>query len=263
MESKSEAVLFSVDSGVASIRFNRPNRLNAIGPEIARGFAEAVDAALAVQSVKVIVVSAEGRAFAAGGDLSYFHNATDRPEAARELINPIHAALKALTNASPIVVGSVQGAVAGAGMSLALGFDLLLAADDTTFNLAYARVAASPDCGGSWALPRLVGLRKALEIALLSDIINATEALRLGIANRVVPRVALEEETANLASRLASGPAIAYANMKSLMRTSFERDHGAQLDAEAKSFVECAATADFAEALDAFVEKRRPSFGVR
>ena len=212
-------------------------------------------------AVRVIVISAEGRAFLAGGDLAHFRRAADKPAAAAQLIDPTHAALRVLAKTPQIVVGSLKGAVAGGGMSIALGLDLLVAADDTTFNLAYARVAASPDCGGSWGLPRLVGFRKALEIALLSETIDAAEALRLGLVNRVVPRAALEEETAKLAARLADGPAIAQGNIKALMRLSFDRDHAGQLDAEAQSFAACAATPDFAEAIDAFFEKRKPAFG--
>lgn len=259
----SDPVIVASAGGVAEIRFNRPDRLNALDVELAEAFAAAVAQVTADASARVIVISAEGRAFMAGGDLAHFRRAADKPAAAAQLIDPIHAALKTLAEAPQIVIGSVKGAVAGGGMSLALGLDLLVAADDTVFNLAYARVAASPDCGGSWALPRLVGFRKALEIALLSENIDAAEALRLGLVNRVVPRAALEQETARLAARLAAGPAVSSANIKSLMRRSLDRTHGEQLDAEAAGFKTCAATADFAEALDAFFEKRRPTFAGR
>jgi 2-(1,2-epoxy-1,2-dihydrophenyl)acetyl-CoA isomerase len=259
----SEPVLVSSRDGVAEIRFNRPDRLNALDVELARGFAAAVASVSADPAVRVIVVSSEGRAFVAGGDLAHFRRAPDKTAAAAELIDPIHGALKTLAAAPQIVIGSLKGPVAGGGMSLALGLDLLVAADDATFNLAYARVAASPDCGGSWALPRLVGFRRALEIALLSETIDATEALRLGLVNRVVPRAALEDETARLAARLAAGPAVSQATTKALMRRSLDRTHGEQLDAEARGFGECAATADFTEAVDAFFEKRKPVFARR
>lgn len=257
----SEPVLVSISGGVAELRFNRPDRLNALDVELAEGFAAATARVIADPSVRVIVVSSEGRAFVAGGDLAHFRRSVDKKAAAAQLIDPIHTGLKALGEASQIVIGSLKGAVAGGGMSLALGLDLLVAADDTVFNLAYARVAASPDCGGSWALPRLVGVRRALEIALLSENIDAAEALRLGLVNRVVPRAELEAETTKLAERLAAGPAVSHAQIKSLMRKSLDRTHGEQLDAEAASFGACAATADFTEAVDAFFGKRRPAFG--
>jgi len=258
-----DPVLVSSSGGVAEIRFNRPERLNALDMELADGFADAVTRVTADASVKVVVVSAEGRAFVAGGDLAHFRRSADKAAAAAQLIDPIHAALKVLARSPQIAIGSVKGPIAGAGMSLALGFDLLVAADDATFNLAYARVAASPDCGGSWALPRLVGYRRALEIALLSETIDATEALRLGLVNRVVPRAALEDETAKLAARLAAGPAVAQANIKALMRQSLDREYAAQLDAESQGFAACASTVDFAEAIDAFFEKRKPNFAGR
>ncbi len=255
-----DPVLVFSGGGVTEIRFNRPERLNALDLELAEGFATAVMRATADPATRVIIVSAEGRAFVAGGDLAYFRRATDRPTAAADLIDPVHTALKALAASPKISIGSLKGAAAGAGMSLALGLDFVLAADDITFNFAYARVAVSPDCGGSWALPRLVGFRRALEIALLSETIDAAEALRLGLVNRVVPRAALEDETAKLAARLAAGPAVANASIKGLMRQSFDRDFAGQLDAEARGFAACTATADFAEAVDAFFEKRKPKF---
>lgn len=254
------AVLYGSDGGIATIRFNRPERLNALSVEVAEGFAASVDRALTDPSVKVIVVASAGRAFVAGGDLAYFRDAQDKGRAAGQLIGPVHGALEKLAAATAITIGSLKGPVAGGGMSLALSLDLLIAADDAKFNMAYARIGASTDCGGSWALSRLVGFRKALEIALLSDTIDAEEALRLGLINRVVSVSSLDEETAKLAAKLAGGATIAQGNIKALMRQSFDRPYPAQLAAEASAFAACAGTADFAEAIDAFFEKRKPEF---
>lgn len=256
----SPAVLVTTSEGVAEIRFNRPERLNALSVEVAEGFAAAVDQALADAQTRVIVLSAEGRAFVAGGDLAYLAAAEDRRSAAHDLIDPIHGALRRLAEADPIVIASVKGAVAGAGMSLCMNADLAIAADDATFNLAYARVAGSPDCGGSWALPRLVGMRKALEIALLSESIRADEALALALVNRVVPKEELETKTRELALRLAAGPTTAFGVTKRLIRSSLDRSYSAQLDAEAKAFGDCAEHPDFPEAVGAFFEKRKPKF---
>ena len=255
----SDAIIVAIADGVAELRFNRPDRLNVLDVELAKAFDAAVARAIADAGVRVIIISSEGRAFVADGDLAHFRRAEDKAAAA-QLIDPIHGALKQLAAAPQIVIGSLKGAVAGGGMSLALGLDLLVAADDVTFNFAYARVAASPDCGGSWALPRLVGYRRALEIALLSETINASDALQLGLVNRVVPRAELEQETARLAARLASQSAMSSAKIKALMRLSLDRTHAEQLDAEAAGFAACASTADFAEAVEAFFEKRKPNF---
>jgi 2-(1,2-epoxy-1,2-dihydrophenyl)acetyl-CoA isomerase len=145
-------------------------------------------------------------------------------------------------------------------VSIALACDLCIAATGTQFNLAYARIGASPDAGSTWSLPRVVGTRKALELALLAESLSAEEALRLGIVNRVVPRNVLEEETEILARRLAGGPAFAYGRIKRLINSSFEKGLEDQLDAEREAFCACAGTADFGEGLDAFFEKRRPVF---
>ena len=261
--SSEPAVLLGIADRVAEIRFNRPARLNAIDVEIAEGFAATVQAALSDESVAVIVVSAEGRAFMAGGDLAHLRAGPDRARALSELVDPMHAALRALAASPKITIGSLKGPVAGGGMSLALAFDLVIAAENTTFNFAYAKVAASADCGGSWSLPRLVGLRRALEIALLSDTIDAETAHRLGIVNRIVTDDRLADETQALARRIASGAGVALGEIKQLMRQSGERSFEAQLDAEAQSFTRCTATDDFSEALDAFFGRRAPQFAGR
>ena len=255
------AVKYQAVHGVANIRFNRPKQLNALNPEVAEGFSAAVDEALADPTVRVIVLSGEGRAFVAGGDLGTFRDAADKPQAARDLIETVHGALKRLATAQHMIVASLRGAVAGAGMSLALSVDFAIAADDVTFNMGYLKIGASPDGGATWALPRLVGLRRALEISLLSESIDATHALQFGLVNRVVPAAELEIETEKLAARLAAGPAIAYGRTKHLMRDSFEHSFREQLDLERDAFATCAATRDFSEALDAFFAKRMPVFG--
>jgi len=257
---RGDAVLYFSRNGIAEICFNQPDRLNVLDLATARSFASAVDRAVGDHTNRVIVIMAEGRAFVAGGDLAYFREASDKRQASADLIVPMHGALERLAAAPQIVVGSLKGAVAGAGMSLALNLDLLVAADNTVFNLAYARIGTSPDCGGSWALPRLVGFRRALEIALLSDSINAQEAFQFGLVNCVVPIDKLQSETTRLALRLASGPSVAYARIKSLIRRSSINTYREHLEMEANDFADCSTTQDFAEALDAFFEKRKATF---
>lgn len=255
-----EPVVSAIAGAVARIRFNRPERLNALDMELVLAFGAAVDAALADDAVRIVVIEAEGRAFVAGGDLSHFEKAPDRAAAAHELIRPIHRTLKALAASPKLTVGSLKGPVAGAGMSLALGLDFLVAADDTVFNLAYARIGTSPDGGGSFILPRLVGTRRALELALLCENIDAAEALRLGLVNRVVPRVELEAETLRLADRLAAGAPLAQAATKRLMQQAFDNSYAEHLDAEEQAFAGCAASDDFGGAVSAFLQKRRHTF---
>ncbi len=257
----SPPVLLAIDDGIGEIVFNRPDQLNAINLELASAFHDAVKQAIADPVVRVIVLSGAGRAFMAGGDLVYFRKAGNQaPQAADLLTGPMHAALLALAEAGQPVLASLHGAVFGAGMSVALAADLAIAADDAVLNTAYVKVANSPDCAATWTLPGIVGLRKALEIALLADNINAPEALRLGLVNRVVPAQQLATETRALARRLADAAPLALASIKRLIRGSRDRSLQQQLDIEAKSFAKNAGSADFHEALDAFFEKRKPTF---
>jgi len=254
------AVLVESADGIARLTFNRPERLNVIDVEMAEAFAAAVETALQDASVRVILLAAEGRTFVAGGDLASFRRADDKVAAADAIIGPMHKGLKRLAEAPAISLCAAHGAVAGAGMSILSFADLAIASDDASFNMAYARVGVPPDCGGSWALPRIVGLRRALELALLAETIDASEALRLGLVNRVVPRALLEEEALKIATRLAKAAPVAMAKTKMLMRGAFTSAVGEHLDAEQCGFTTCAATEDFTEALDAFFGKRFPRF---
>lgn len=249
---------FSVADGVARLRFSNPTKLNALDPAIADGLNGAVDRVLADPAVRVVLLSGEGRAFMAGGDLSIFAKAADKAAAFADLVERIHTPLKKLEAAPLIVIAAVQGAIAGAGMAIALGADLCVAAEDARFTFAYSAIGAPGDCGVTWALPRLVGYRRALEIALLSDPVPAARALELGLVNRVVPLADLEREAGALAARIAAGAPLAAGSIKRLLRA--QAPYATQLDAEAAAFTACAGTADFAEGVAAFFAKRRPTF---
>ena len=246
------------DGACAHLRFNRPRTLNAIDLATAQAFRSACEQLAGDREVRAVVISGAGRAFIAGGDIAALRE--DPVANSREGIAMVHAGVSMLASLKAPVVASVHGAVAGGGLGIMLGCDLVIAAEGTRFNLAYPNIGASCDCSTSWALPRVVGLRKALEIALLDGTFDAAEALRLGVVNRVVPAERLEQETATLATRLASGPTQALGHLKRLLRDSFERSFDEQLAAEAESFVQCAGTPDFREGIDAFIEKRAPHF---
>ena len=177
------------------------------------------------------------------------------------MIGRLHAAIEHLHRMPHPVVGRVHGAVAGFGLSLMNACDLVVAADDSYFASAYRQIALTPDGGGSWALPRLVGLRKAMEILLLGERFGAADALSLGLVNRVVPAAELDAATNAVVQALATGPALALRNAKRLVRESLSRSLSEQLDAEASSFAACAGTADFVEGITAFLAKRPPQFG--
>ncbi|MGU3497066.1 enoyl-CoA hydratase/isomerase family protein [Xanthobacteraceae bacterium A53D] len=259
--SDADPVLLDVTGGIARIRFNRPQVLNALNEHAILAYKRAVDTVAGQPGVRVVVLSGAGRAFLAGGDVGRFHEAgPEAPNVVASLIGPFHEATLALSKMKAPVIASVQGAVAGGGLSVALSADLLIAADDAKFSMAYARIGTSPDGGGTWSLPRIVGLRKAMELALLSPTIDAQEALRLGIANRVVPAADLASVTDALAAEIASGPTAAFGRIKALLRGSQGHSLAEQLEAEKDAFVASAGTRDFAEGAAAFVSKRAPRF---
>jgi 2-(1,2-epoxy-1,2-dihydrophenyl)acetyl-CoA isomerase len=245
--------------GIAWLRFNRPERLNAIDVPMAEALRDAVQGLAADRGLRCVVVAGVGRAFMAGGDVSAFQGA-GREARIAAILDPMHAAVEGLAALPVPVLASVQGAAAGAGMSLALGTDLAIAAEDARFTLAYLRLGTVPDCGGTHALARLVGLRRALGIALLGESLDAAAALAAGLVNRVVPAEALAAETEALAHQLAAGPREAQGRVKALLRAAAGRDLHGQLAAEREDFLACAATADFAEGVAAFLGRRAPVF---
>ncbi|ABB05787.1 enoyl-CoA hydratase/isomerase family protein [Burkholderia lata] len=255
-QASSEPLRYRVEQQVARIHFNRPDALNALDVPTARGFAQACRAAAGDPTVRAVVISGEGRAFSVGGDLACMRE--DPVDGAALLIDPMHEGIGLLAEMDAPVVASLAGLVAGGGLGGALAADLAIAGAGARFSFAYTQVGVSPDCSTSWQLPRVVGLRHAMEIALLGDRLDAEAALRLGLVNRVVPDDALEQEVDALAQRLAAGPTRAYGETRRLLRASFDRPLDVQLDAERKAFLRCARTEDFTEGMSAFFAKRAP-----
>ena len=202
----------------------------------------------------------------AGGDIRTFSAELDLPPAERQrgftaMVERVHAAIEALQRMPHPVIASVQGAVAGFGLSLMCACDLAVAAETSYFTSAYRHIGLTPDGGGTYSLPRLVGVQKAMEIMLLGERFDAAEALRLGLVNRVVPETELGAATAALAATLAAGPVLAMRNGKRLINDSLANSLSAQLHAEALSFGACTASGDFVEGVRAFLDKRPPRFG--
>jgi 2-(1,2-epoxy-1,2-dihydrophenyl)acetyl-CoA isomerase len=253
-----EPVLLRREGAVAVLQLNRPAAHNALDVPTARAVLAACEHLKAAGDVRAVILCGAGRSFGVGGDLSAMREGA--AGVAAQLIDSLHAAVQILAALDAPVLASLQGAVAGGSMSLALAADLAIAADDASFNLAYTRIGASCDLSSSWHLPRLVGLRRSMEIALLSEPIDAAEALRLGLVNRVVARARLEEETMALARRLADGPTLAYGRLKRLLRRSFESELAGQLDAEREAFCASTGTGDFEEGVAAFFARRKPAF---
>lgn len=246
------------DGSVATLRFSRPEALNAIDVPMAQALLAAVRKLATDASVRAVVLCGAGKGFMAGGDLATLR--ANPVQGAADLLGPLNEAVQVLATMNAPVIAKVHGVAAGAGLSLMLQADFVIVAEGTRFNLAYINLGTSCDVGASWALPRLVGLRHALEIALMGDTLTASDALRLGLVNRVVPAEHLDTAAAALIDRIAHGPTLAYGAMKRLMRASFDRDLDTQLIAETAAFAGCAATQDMRAGIEAFFAKKPAQF---
>ena len=236
-----DTVLFTRDGPVATLTLNRPNDLNVLNDAMVDALVAHTTAIAGDDSLRVVVLRGAGRHFMAGGDIRSFAARLGEAPAVRSegfarMIGRLHAAIEHLHRMPHPVVGRVHGAVAGFGLSLMNACDLVVAADDAYFASAYRQIAVTPDGGGTWSLPRLVGVRKAMEIFLLGERFGAAEALSLGIVNRVVPAAELDAAINAIVNTIATGPVLALRNAKRLVRESLARTLSEQLDAEAASF---------------------------
>ncbi|QYU68692.1 enoyl-CoA hydratase/isomerase family protein [Leptolyngbya sp. 15MV] len=257
----SEQLIARIDHGVGSIVLNRPEALNAFTAEMAAELPEIVDRMERDPAVRAVLIRGEGRSFTAGGDVKGFHAAliADRAAHAAGMEKRIvtgHLTMHRIRRMPKPVLVAFQGITAGLGVSLVACADLAMAADDAELMLAYRHVGLSVDGGVSHFLPRIVGERRAMQITLLGERIDAATALDWGLANWVVPVEELTERATNLARDLAQGPTVALAASKRLLRDSLQRGWDEQSAAEACALSLVAASDDHFEGVSAFVEKR-------
>jgi 2-(1,2-epoxy-1,2-dihydrophenyl)acetyl-CoA isomerase len=254
-----EGLRVEVDGPIATLTLDRPEALNALTVPVKVALREVLESIAEDRAIRAVILTGAGRAFCAGQDLAE----RERPDAAplevevRERYNPI---IRALRSMGQPVIAAVNGVAAGAGASLALACDLRIAAEGARFMLAFGRIGLVPDSGASWFLPRLLGSAKAAELALLNDPVDAADALRLGLVSKVVPAEELMTEARAMAQRLAAGAPLAIALTKQALERSLSIDLDEALDGEAKLQGIAGASADHAEGLAAFREKRPPRF---
>ncbi len=254
-------VLVERSGGVAVVTLNRPEVLNALNHAMAIALRDAMYELEADTGVRAIVLKGAGRGFMAGGDVAGFHENMDNLQVhIGSMLDDFHCATRAIVRMAKPVIGALHGPVAGAGMSLAMTPDLAIAADNLMMTLAYSNLGTSPDGGSTYFLPRIVGRRKAMEIAMLSNRFGAEDAERLGIVNKVVPTADLDAAAMEWAKRLASGPSYAFGWTKKLIDQSLNSDIDRQLEAEREGILACAASADMQEGIRAFVGKRKAEF---
>lgn len=262
-----ESVIYEVRGHVAHLMLNRPKSLNALNLDMIEALRVTTARAESDPQVRAILIAGAGDHFMAGGDLKWFREQLELPPIKRQpmferVIGDVHQTTLQLRRCGKPVVAAVRGAVAGFGLSLMLAADMALAAEDAYFTLAYSNIALSPDGGATWSLPRTVGMKRAMEIALLGDRFDAAQALAWGMVNRVVPVAELLPQAEALALRLAAGPAEALAHTKRLINTSLNATLAEQLHAEQRAFAASGVNPDFAEGLAAFFEKRPAKFNV-
>jgi 2-(1,2-epoxy-1,2-dihydrophenyl)acetyl-CoA isomerase len=270
MSSDQSAVLCSVSEGVATVTLNRPAVLNALNNAMGEALLSTLTALAEDDTIRVVVLCGAGDAFMAGGDVGFFQDLLKSTGDRQRLrvvvtrtIDCVQQAVRIIRSMPKPVIAAVHGGCAGFGLSLMLAADLAVVADNTKFTLAYIHLATTPDGGASFYLPRIVGQKRAAEIAFLGDRFGAAEAEKWGMVNRVVPLTELPEATVKLAARLARGPVLAYARTKTLLNASAGNSLDTQLAAEAESFAASALTEDFAAAVAAFLAKTQPKFAGR
>src|SRR5437870_1003407 len=258
-----ECLIHEVKDGIATLTLNRPERLNALGGTLRDDLHDAITRSAADPDVRVLIITGAGKGFCSGGDVKAMNEAKEgqRERPLLEKIAPGRdRTLLAMRDAPQPVIAAVNGAAAGAGMNLALGCDIRLASTAAKFSQAFVKRGLHPDWGGTYFLPRLVGMAKACELIFTGDIIDAAEALRLGIVSQVYPPGELLPAAYERARKIASGPPVAIRLAKRALYHSEETDLPGALEFETFAQNVCSETEDAREGIRAFVEKRAPAF---
>jgi 2-(1,2-epoxy-1,2-dihydrophenyl)acetyl-CoA isomerase len=260
----SDAVLYTVDSGVGTLTLNRPDAMNSADGALKAGLQAALQQAAEDDAVRAVVLTGSGRAFCVGQDLRELLPLYATPDAdLGETVEAFNRCALALAGLHKPTVAAINGAAAGAGASLAFACDFRFMADTAAISMAFAKIGLVPDTGASWSLPRLVGYAKALEILTLADPVPAAEAQRLGMVTRVVPPESLLTEATAFARQLAEGPTRAYALTKRALVYGQSASFADALALEAELQAEAGRTADHQSAVQSFLRKEKPVFDGR
>jgi len=262
MRSDFQHLLVRQEEGFVILTMNRPEVLNAFNDLMLQELTEATASAAQDETIRCVVLNGAGKAFGAGQDINGFAtvHSSGEPIRVSEHLTKYHRLIQLFQQMPKPMVAAVHGVAAGISCNLALACDLRIATDNARFVQAFARIGLVPDGGGAYFLPRLVGLGKALEMALLADEVSGSEAERIGLVNKSVPAAEFEAFTITLAQRLAQGPTRAYSLIKELMYRSLDSDLQTSLQLEGEMQDSAINTADHRESVRAFLEKRRANF---
>lgn len=263
--SDTQALVFKVENGVGWIVLNRPERKNALNPEMRAAYLEALERCGSDPDIRAIVLTATGDSFCTGADLSGSRAATGEqtkphPGATREAMRPSQRVIRALWDCEKPIIAAVNGTAAGLGAHLAYACDIVLAADTARFIEVFVRRGIALDAGGGFLLPRHVGLHKAKELVFFGDDLSAADAERLGLVNKIVPAAQLEATARQWAERLAGGPTFAIGLSKRLLNRSLQADLDTLFAEEAFTQALVANSDDMREGIKSFMEKRPPAF---
>jgi 2-(1,2-epoxy-1,2-dihydrophenyl)acetyl-CoA isomerase len=259
-----DTVLYDVAGGVATITLNRPDAYNALNLALARDLFHATLEADENPAVRCVVITGAGRAFCAGGDVKDFADNPDRIGILiKELTTYLHGAVSRLCRSQKPVITAVNGVAAGGGMSFALAGDLVVAAETAKFTMAYSKIAASPDGSSSYFLPRMIGVRRALELYYTNRVLSAREAMDWGLVNRVHADGELPGAVEALARELAQGPTLAFGRAKLLFHQSTQESLETQMELEAQAIAASGHTEDFRNGVVAFARKQPVTFNAR
>lgn len=260
----SEDLIVTQEDGIATLRFNRPDAMNALSPAMFEKGIETLERCASDKDVRCVVVTGTGRAFCAGGDVKSMNEggalvgATTEQKIDRQL--QIHRMSGLLNSMPKVTIAALNGVAAGAGFSIALACDLRIASDKARFTTAFAKVGFAGDFGITWPLVRTLGEAKAKELLFLSEMVSVEEAYRLGLVNKIVPEAEFEDAVEELAGRIASGAQLAYRYMKENVRLASTENYQTMLEREAFTQIYTGESEDHKEGARAFVEKRAPQF---
>lgn len=255
-----DLITLEIDEGLAIVTLGRPQSGNAMNWELIDQLADASEQLIGDETVRAVLIRAEGKNFCVGGDLNSFATEADPPQFITDLANRLHVAIRNLTRLSAPVVIAVQGAAAGAGLSLVASGDIVLCGPEASFSMAYTGIGLTADGGATWLLPRLIGLRRAQEMAYANRRLSASEALEYGLVTQVVEAGTLADEALARARAIAAGPTAAYGAVKALFADGALATLDDHLDAEATAIGVALGSEDAKGAVKAFLAREKPVF---